>query len=867
MAPIDQVLAHREFVKRLARRLVDDPNTAEDVAQQTFLIALRGGPESETAARSWFAKVVRNVVINRRAAEAARKDRELARDAQRGAPAPHADLAKAETSAALQEALRKLDPIYHEVLWLRFYEELTPNEIAQRLGVGIETVRTRQKRGLQRLRDSLDRRHLWGLSLWLLMLRKRARPMALGAAVLVVVALLVSTLDSAARREPRAHLSAAALGAAVAPDSPPRIEQGRTQDSMLGSQRELVAPSSAPATEAAPEVRPPPPTGLTVEVSVTRPDGSPAGGAQIWIRRPDQARATQVAECDSAGRARLLDIPKQAWICASGEPFRESLLMRLDAPRFGQSAEKKVELELMGPTPPLAIRVVDESGQPLPQASIHIIPDRRPNAVDMDNFVAHRERFIAPGEHNGELEVRGLRPYMWLVSARAEGYAEACVRRHVRAEHTPNEVLLTLSPGRTLSGRVRFSDGRAAPGVLVSAAAGFPFEPRTTLTNEFGEYSIEQIPDAPLILRAFGRVDDEGFEARAKGARDQERWDATLEPGGLVLGEALWEDGSPIAGAELHLLHHAIRRVVTSDESGRFAFESSPPPPFEVALAHSDPQRGYRCVANVLDDASPLRLTAPRTPARLEGVLRVDEREQQRPLTLWARALDWDEDREVPLDPATRAFVLEAAPGRFELLVWEVGQIERFSLATVELAAGERLRQDFELERRGTLEVKGLDPELRGGRVVLAYPDERIVVWQSAAKGTSALLATFSVPQGRYMLRYESAHMVLELDSVCVTGGETEQVELRVGSRQPVYGTLQLPPDVDTAGARPWVEIRDTLGKRHFVSHFDPREQIEFEAHLEDGRYVLTATLNRREVKREFVVQGRATHLFVPLDR
>jgi hypothetical protein len=44
-------------------------------------------------------------------------------------------------------------------LLYRYYEDMTPAEIAARQGIPVETVRTRLKRGLARLRDTLDRRH------------------------------------------------------------------------------------------------------------------------------------------------------------------------------------------------------------------------------------------------------------------------------------------------------------------------------------------------------------------------------------------------------------------------------------------------------------------------------------------------------------------------------------------------------------------------------------------------------------------------------------------------------------------------------------------------------------------------------------
>ena len=54
------------------------------------------------------------------------------------------------------EAVLHLELPYRDVILCRFYEELPPRDIAKRLDLPVETVKTRLKRGLQRLRALLD---------------------------------------------------------------------------------------------------------------------------------------------------------------------------------------------------------------------------------------------------------------------------------------------------------------------------------------------------------------------------------------------------------------------------------------------------------------------------------------------------------------------------------------------------------------------------------------------------------------------------------------------------------------------------------------------------------------------------------------
>jgi len=78
-----------------------------------------------------------------------------------------------------------IPPLFDQVK--RFLEELPPREVARRMGVKVETVRTRTKRALARLREGLDgeygERKPWSLALSPLALPRRAAGPLLGALV------------------------------------------------------------------------------------------------------------------------------------------------------------------------------------------------------------------------------------------------------------------------------------------------------------------------------------------------------------------------------------------------------------------------------------------------------------------------------------------------------------------------------------------------------------------------------------------------------------------------------------------------------------------------------------------------------------
>jgi RNA polymerase sigma-70 factor (ECF subfamily) len=65
--------------------------------------------------------------------------------------------ARNEEAARLAVALGALEPIYREALLLRFHEDLSLQEISQLVGAPVQTVASRIRRGLERLRVDWER--------------------------------------------------------------------------------------------------------------------------------------------------------------------------------------------------------------------------------------------------------------------------------------------------------------------------------------------------------------------------------------------------------------------------------------------------------------------------------------------------------------------------------------------------------------------------------------------------------------------------------------------------------------------------------------------------------------------------------------
>lgn len=149
------LLAHDGFVRRLSRSVLADRHLAEDVAQEAWLAALRRPPDEEPAALAWLGSVVRNAaaMLTRSLARARGRDEAAARpEAVQSAADSAGD---ASVRAAVVAAVLDLGEPCRTALLLRFWHDLPPRDIAAALGVPVETVRTRIKRGLDRLRVRL----------------------------------------------------------------------------------------------------------------------------------------------------------------------------------------------------------------------------------------------------------------------------------------------------------------------------------------------------------------------------------------------------------------------------------------------------------------------------------------------------------------------------------------------------------------------------------------------------------------------------------------------------------------------------------------------------------------------------------------
>jgi RNA polymerase sigma-70 factor (ECF subfamily) len=169
----EELLARfQQPVYNLALRLLSEPSDASDVVQEVFLKIFRnvGNFRGQSSLKTWVYRITVNEAYNARRwffrhrrgevgleeeHEDSRSPAEVLADSGRS-PFDHVlDLEKQEL---IEQALRRINPLFREAVVLRDITDLSYEEVAQVLKVSLGTVKSRILRGREALRDELEGR-------------------------------------------------------------------------------------------------------------------------------------------------------------------------------------------------------------------------------------------------------------------------------------------------------------------------------------------------------------------------------------------------------------------------------------------------------------------------------------------------------------------------------------------------------------------------------------------------------------------------------------------------------------------------------------------------------------------------------------
>ena len=155
----------------LLYRLMDDPEEAGDLTQETFLAALKAIKtfRGEADLKTWLFRIAVNQSRNRfRWWKRRKREKTVSLDAPIGdsettlsdsipgnAENPEEEILRLEREEQLSDALNGLSDTFREVIVMCDIEGLSYEEISQTLGVNLGTVKSRIARGREELRKRL----------------------------------------------------------------------------------------------------------------------------------------------------------------------------------------------------------------------------------------------------------------------------------------------------------------------------------------------------------------------------------------------------------------------------------------------------------------------------------------------------------------------------------------------------------------------------------------------------------------------------------------------------------------------------------------------------------------------------------------
>jgi RNA polymerase sigma-70 factor, ECF subfamily len=153
---------HRDLVFRFAYRLLQSPETAEEITHDCFLSLIKDpqrfkADRGKASLRTYLCAAARNLAFKRlrRAGVETAIDDLSEQLAAAASQQPLRLLLNAEVSEAVRKAVGELPPLQREALILFEYEEMSLAEIAEVAGADVGTVKSRLHRARERLRIAL----------------------------------------------------------------------------------------------------------------------------------------------------------------------------------------------------------------------------------------------------------------------------------------------------------------------------------------------------------------------------------------------------------------------------------------------------------------------------------------------------------------------------------------------------------------------------------------------------------------------------------------------------------------------------------------------------------------------------------------
>ncbi|MEM7309715.1 MAG: sigma-70 family RNA polymerase sigma factor [Planctomycetota bacterium] len=566
---IEEVLEHEPFLRRLAQRLSIGDDAPEDLVQDTLMKALRFPPRRSKTLRSWLATVMRNEHSQSRRRALLDPVRSLGElgvvaGGDEREPSVPEELSRREIAARLLLTLEGLPEPYRGTLRLRYGEELSAVDIAERLALPVETVRTRIKRGIAMLRSRVEREHRgsrdWLAGLFGLFRRRRSR--AAGASAYPAW-LGIALFTGAA--------TVFLAGAGLLLRDRARLEVAQPEVVAAAPRPELARAAAAPSTRAvAPVADAPLALQLLAEPSLAPVEGAAvrlsSAGVPLWSGRTDAEGRVQLAARPGDGLVLRIDATADTAhgrVDLTPESFASELTVRVPSTctALGRVIADEgatvpgVLVEAVRGTYPYFLDPLTGAGEPV------LAADGSPLAVHSDE----QGRFVLHGVPvDAVLIVRSEELKLVGISGRPErikGFAVMTWR--LEREREPetyldglSEITLRVHRAHDLRVRVEDADGRAVPRTsLKLMGSGFTY--RLGTTDDEGRARFDWL-EANRVLGLTAVAAGHGSQLHGPFvAAELDEYVVTLAPEAFVHGSVVDAHGKPLAAATVRIFPFA----------------------------------------------------------------------------------------------------------------------------------------------------------------------------------------------------------------------------------------------------------------------------------------------------------------------